>query len=103
MDVAVRNKAASATYRTDPVTTEIVRNGLIAATEEMKTNLMRTAYNMIIYEALDFTVGLFDAQGNTVSIGLGLPMFIRGMSDTVKAKLEHFGPEHRARRHSADQ
>jgi N-methylhydantoinase B/oxoprolinase/acetone carboxylase alpha subunit len=72
---------------TDPVTTEIVRNGLIAATEEMKTNLMRTAYNMIIYEALDFTVGLFDAQGNTVSIGLGLPMFIRGMSDTVKAKL----------------
>lgn len=77
----------------DPVTTEIVRNGLIAATEEMKTNLMRTAYNMIIYEALDFTVGLFDAQGNTVSIGLGLPMFIRGMSDTVKAKLNHYGVE----------
>jgi N-methylhydantoinase B len=77
--------------RSDPVITEIVRNGLIAATEEMKTNLMRTAYNMIIYEALDFTVGLFDAQGNTVSIGLGLPMFIRGMSDTVKAKLDHFG------------
>src|SRR6516225_6810582 len=77
----------------DPVTTEIVRNGLIAATEEMKTNLMRTAYNMIIYEALDFTVGLFDADGNTVSIGLGLPMFIRGMSDTVKTKLEHYGVE----------
>ena len=70
-----------------------MRNGLIAATEEMKTNLMRTAYNMIIYEALDFTVGLFDAQGNTVSIGLGLPMFIRGMSDTVKTKLEHYGVE----------
>jgi N-methylhydantoinase B len=53
----------------DPVTTEIVRNGLVAITEEMKINLMRTAYNMIIYEALDFTVGLFDAEGNTVSIG----------------------------------
>ena len=75
----------------DPVTVEIVRNGLIAATEEMKTTLMRTAYNMIIYEALDFTVGLFDAVGNTVSIGIGLPMFIRGMSETVKAKLAHFG------------
>ena len=49
--------------RIDPVTTEIVRNGFIAATEEMKTNLMRTAYNMIIYEALDFTVGLFDRDG----------------------------------------
>jgi N-methylhydantoinase B len=74
----------------DPVVTEIVRNGLVAATEEMKTNLMRTAYNMIIYEALDFTVGLFDADGNTISIGLGLPMFIRGMSETVKAKIAHF-------------
>ena len=77
----------------DPVTTEIIRNGFIAATEEMKTNLMRTAYNMIIYEALDFTVGLFDREGNTVSIGLGLPMFIRGMSNTVKEKIKHFGYE----------
>ena len=91
MDAAVKH--ADARSAIDPVITEIVRNGLIAATEEMKTNLMRTAYNMIIYEALDFTVGLFDAEGNTISIGLGLPMFIRGMSDTVKAKLTHFGAE----------
>jgi len=77
----------------DPVTVEIIRNGLLAVTEEMKTNLMRTAYNLIIYEALDFTVGLFTPQGETVSIGLGLPMFIRGMSETVKAKIRHFGLE----------
>src|ERR1700684_3619761 len=76
-----------------PVNVELVRNGLIAASEEMKTVLMRTAYNMIIYEALDFTVGLFDAKGNTLSIGIGLPMFIRGMSETVKAKIEHFSLE----------
>jgi N-methylhydantoinase B len=88
MDAATRKKSTQKTI--DPVVTEIVRNGLIAATEEMKTNLMRTAYNMIIYEALDFTVGLFDADGNTISIGLGLPMFIRGMSETVKAKIAHF-------------
>jgi N-methylhydantoinase B len=77
----------------DPVTVEIVRNGLIAVTEEMKTNLMRTAYNLIVYEALDFTVGLFTAEGDTISIGLGLPMFIRGMAETVKAKLKHFGKD----------
>ena len=85
------NPITASPITTDPITTEIIRNGLIAATEEMKTNLMRTAYNMIIYEALDFTVGLFDADGNTVSIGIGLPMFIRGMSETVKAKLAHYG------------
>ena len=81
----------SAASKLDPVVTEIVRNGVIAVTEEMKTNLMRTAYNMIIYEALDFTVGLFTPDGETVSIGIGLPMFIRGMAETVKAKIRHFG------------
>src|SRR3989442_4492098 len=77
--------------KVDPVVTEIVRNGIIAVTEEMKTNLMRTAYNIIIYEALDFTTGLFTPRGETVSIGIGLPMFIRGMAETVKAKIRHFG------------
>jgi N-methylhydantoinase B len=77
--------------KVDPVVTEIVRNGIIAVTEEMKTNLMRTAYNIIIYEALDFTTGLFTPRGETVSIGIGLPMFIRGMAETVKAKIRRFG------------
>src|SRR6202022_83511 len=81
------------TQTIDPITAEIVRSALVAITDEMKTNLMRTAYNMIIYEALDFTVGLFDADGNTVSIGLGLPMFIRGLSDAIKAKLAPWGKD----------
>jgi N-methylhydantoinase B len=94
MDDAIAvSSGTAAQHGADPVITEIVRHCLIAATEEMKTNLLRTAYNMIIYEALDFTVGLFDARGNTLSIGLGLPMFIRGMSDTVKAKIRHFGAD----------
>jgi len=84
------NKSGRRT-KIDPVTTEIVRNGLVAVTEEMKTNLMRTAYNIIIYEALDFTTALFTPEGETVSIGIGLPMFIRGMAETVKAKIRHFG------------
>ncbi len=85
------SQATAASRRHDAVVTEIIRNGMVAATEEMKSNLMRTAYNMIIYEALDFTVGLFDRQGQTVSIGIGLPMFIRGMSNTVKRMIEQCG------------
>jgi N-methylhydantoinase B len=77
----------------DAFTAEVIRSTVVAITNEMKTNLMRTAYNMIIYEAEDFTVGLFDPDGNTISIGLGLPMFIRGMSETVKAKIKHYGLE----------
>jgi N-methylhydantoinase B len=77
----------------DAFTAEVIRSTVVAITDEMKTNLMRTAYNMIIYEAEDFTVGLFDADGNAISIGLGLPMFIRGLSDAIKAKLTHWGKE----------
>src|SRR5215510_3016930 len=84
-------RTRSSRRKVDPVVTEIVRNGVIAVTEEMKTNLMRTAYNIIIYEALDFTTGLFTPQGETISIGIGLSMFIRGMAETVKAKIAHFG------------
>ena len=73
-------KAVKKNRKVDPVIAEIVRNGVLAVTEEMKTNLMRTAYNMIIYEALDFTTGLFTPAGETVSIGIGLPTFIRGMA-----------------------
>ena len=91
--MATLEAAAPKIRKADPVVTEIVRNGVIAVTEEMKTNLMRTAYNMIIYEALDFTTGLFTASGETISIGIGLPMFIRGMAETIKAELKHFGAD----------
>src|SRR5438093_8773167 len=77
--------------RVDAFTSEVIRSAVVAITPEMKTNLQRTAYNQIIYEAEDFTVGLFDAEGNTISIGLGLPMFIRGLSDAIKAKLAFYG------------
>jgi N-methylhydantoinase B len=83
----------SKSARLRAIDAEVLRHGFIAITEEMKINLMRTAYNMIIYEALDFTVGLFDRDGNTISIGLGLPMFIRGMSETVKATLREYPHE----------
>ncbi len=88
---APRKASSRKPPKADAVLTAIIRNGVLAVTEEMKTNLMRTAYNMIIYEALDFTVGLFTPSGDTVSIGLGLPMFIRGMAQTVRRKIEHYG------------
>src|SRR6266446_9702596 len=87
----MKRARAKRRVKADAVLTEIVRNGVIAVTEEMKTNLMRTAYNMIIYEALDFTVGLFTAEGETISIGIGLPSFIRGMANTIRAKLARYG------------
>src|SRR6476646_5479567 len=92
MESEICNASLSETS-VDAFTAEVIRGAVVAITTEMKTNLMRTAYNQIIYEAEDFTVGLFDADGNTISIGLGLPMFIRGLSDTIKAKIAHWGKD----------
>jgi N-methylhydantoinase B len=85
--------AAQTATAVDAFTAAVIRNAVVAITREMKTNLMRTAYSSIIYEAEDFTVGLFDADGHAISIGLGLPMFIRSLSDAIKAKIAHWGKE----------
>jgi N-methylhydantoinase B len=77
----------------NPVVTEIIRNGLLAASEEMKINLIRTSYTPMIYEAFDFTIGIFDRTGDMLSVSLGLPMFVRGMSDVIKAMIEYWGYE----------
>ncbi len=96
MDVWCSKYMDSTTSHTplvDAFTTEVIRNAVVAITREMKVNLQRTSYSPIIYETEDFTVGLFDADGNTISIGLGLPMFIGGLSDAIKAKIAFWGKD----------
>jgi N-methylhydantoinase B len=51
---------AEAKEAVDPFTVEIIRSAVVATTDEMKTNLMRTAYTPTVYEGLDFTVALTD-------------------------------------------
>lgn len=77
----------------DPITLEIVRHGLIATADEMKINLMRTAYNPIIYEVLDFSVGLFDRNGDIISQAAGLPIFLGNLGEAVKVVSRDVGLE----------
>jgi N-methylhydantoinase B len=84
---------SSAAADVDPFVVEIIRDAVVAVTDEMKTTLMRTAYSHIIYEIEDFTVGLYDAQGSTISFGLGLPMWMSGLSSAIKMKIRHWGED----------
>ena len=79
--------------RIDPITVEVIRHGLAAASDEMKINLMRTAHNPIIYEVLDFSVGLFDADGDMVAQSAGLPVFLGNLSPSVKQIIADVGAE----------
>jgi N-methylhydantoinase B len=40
--------AEQSSTKVDAFTAEVIRSTVVAITDEMKTNLMRTAYNMII-------------------------------------------------------
>ncbi|QBI20843.1 hydantoinase B/oxoprolinase family protein [Egibacter rhizosphaerae] len=77
----------------DPVRVEVVRHALIAAAEEMKTNLMRTAYNPIIYEVLDFSCGVFDRAGRMVAQADGLPIFLGNLAVAVQWVVHDVGVE----------
>lgn len=79
--------------RLDPVTLEVIRHSFIAAADEMKINLMRTAYNPIIYEVLDFSIGLFDTRGRMISQAAGLPIFLGNLGEAIKTVTSDVGLE----------
>jgi N-methylhydantoinase B len=59
----------------DPVTVEVVRAALNAAAERMRITMIKTAYNHIISESLDFGCALFDPDVQMIAQGIGLPVF----------------------------
>ena len=49
-------------FKNDPITTEIIRNSLNSAAEQMKKSLIRSAFSPIIYEVLDFASAIYDIK-----------------------------------------
>jgi N-methylhydantoinase B len=66
----------SATGGISPFTLEIIKNGLMVASDEMFYAWGRTAKSPVIYEVLDYAVGLIDSSGeNLVTQAPGIPGF----------------------------
>ena len=72
----------------DPVTTEIVRQALNAAAEQMKRALIRTSFSPVIYEVLDFAAALYDRDVSLLAQAPSLPTFMGTMSFCVSAAVE---------------
>ncbi len=75
----------------DPVTTEIIRQGLNAAADQMKQSLIRTAFSPIIYEALDFAVAFYDADMCMLAQAPTLPAFMGTLGFCVREAVEGVG------------
>ncbi|MGE5215478.1 MAG: hydantoinase B/oxoprolinase family protein [Chloroflexota bacterium] len=68
----------------DPITVEVVRNGLAHIANEMATVLRKTSYNMMIYEVRDYCVGIVDPEGNILSQNFGaLPIFLADLGPAI--------------------
>lgn len=59
----------STTAQIDPITYEVIRNRMIAITEEMRVALQNVSGSPTVSEASDFFTGLFMADGTGVSMG----------------------------------
>jgi N-methylhydantoinase B len=75
----------------DPITTEIIRQGLNAAAEHMKRTVIRTAFSPIIYEAVDFAVALYDADLSMLAQAPTLPSFMGTLGFCVEAAVTAVG------------
>jgi N-methylhydantoinase B len=67
----------------DRFTMDVLREAFAAITDEMFVSLQRTSQSPIIYEVLDFGVGISDAHGELVSQGNGVAGFLGPLGDAV--------------------
>ena len=77
----------------DAVTVEVVRAALNAAAERMRITLIKTAYNHIISESLDFGCAIFDPDVQMIAQGIGLPVFQGHLGFPIQATLADRGLE----------
>lgn len=73
---------------TDRFTLDILREAFLAVADEMFISLQRTSQSPIVYEVLDFGVGLTNATGELVSQGNGVAGFLGPLGDAVVATIE---------------
>jgi N-methylhydantoinase B len=68
----------------DRFTMDVLREGFSAISDEMFVSLQRTSQSPIIYEVLDFGVGISDARGELVAQGNGIAGFLGPLGDAIK-------------------
>jgi N-methylhydantoinase B len=78
----------------NPITIEVIRNGLGHIANEMATVLRKTSYNMMIYEVRDYCVGIVDADGAILSQNFGaLPIFLADLGPAIVDGVRRYGKD----------
>ena len=71
-----------------PVTLDIVKDSLIAVSNEIFYAFAQTSMSPIIYETLDYASGIADAEGRLLTQGNGVSGFIGMISPMICAVVD---------------
>jgi N-methylhydantoinase B len=74
----------------DPITLEVVCEGLIAIVREMRATVIRASYSPVIWDMDDFSCALFDPQGQMVAQSEDHPGHVLPMPWSVRCAMEDF-------------
>ena len=76
-----------------PISFEVIRNALVAATDEMVLALKRSAYSTNIKTRSDFSCAFFDAELRSVAQAFTQPVHLGSMVQQVPYAIERYGAE----------
>ena len=76
----------------DPVTLEIVRNGLKAVAQRITRRMIRSANSFIVKEMEDCSASILDASGQLLAEEAGPPIQLNTVGICLKTILEHYLP-----------
>ncbi|MCT1560781.1 hydantoinase B/oxoprolinase family protein [Brevibacterium casei] len=77
----------------DPVTFEVLRRGFDYACERMSQVLQKASFSPIIYDMVDFSNALFDADVELIGQTANCPIHIAAMHYSARASLEEYPKE----------
>lgn len=77
----------------DPVRFEVIRNALLAITEEMGATLRRAAYSTNIKTRGDFSCAFFDRQLRTIAQAFAQPSHLGSLAHIVPSAIAAYGVE----------
>ena len=77
----------------NPVTLDIVKDSLIAVSNEVFYAFARTSMSPIIYETLDYASGITDVHGKLLTQGNGACAFIGLIAPMIQEIVDKYGLE----------
>ena len=92
MSALLKPQAGGARQRVDPVTLEIVRNGLKAIAQRITRRMIRSANSFIVKEMEDCSASILDASGQLLAEEAGPPIQLNTVGVCLKTILEHYYP-----------